>query len=440
MVVALLARRRDAARSACPRSSSRTRCWGAILVSAGRNRYGVAMRRGSRPAVITISLGLVACSFPGHATNDGGDDDRDGPVADAANDAASPPDAVTDGPLPPDARCVIGSIDACALGAPLPAQSLFGTIDTDLDPRCRDFQQPAGGAEACLIYAEGIAVPAASSLVASGTRPLVLASTQDIAIDGVIDVSSRRAGQLGAAADDGSCTVSQFPENDVGGAAGGAGGSLGGPGGNGGTGDTDTSLGLDGNAAPGVAGPTAGFAGFVRGGCRGSDGGDESGPGGNGGTGGSSGGAVWLAALGTVSVPGAIRATGAGGAGGEVQSGGGGGGSGGMILVEAAVIVVAGSVSANGGGGGQGGTRIGGTPVSGNPGADGDLGTTSAAGGDGAPGSLAGPGGAGSAGGTTSGGAGQSSSVGGGGGGGGAGIVRFVGPVSGSGTVSPPAS
>ena len=392
-----------------------------------------------RAGYIGFAVAAAAgCSFPGNpADDDGGDDIQDGAVVDGPVDAVPGPDARPADARPPDARCMIGSIDACGMGPPDAALQLFGVISTDVDPRCRTYQQPSGGAPACLIFAEGIVIPAASTLQASGSRPLVLASTMDIAINGVLDVSSRRGGPVGAAANDAACNLSQQAQDDSGGAAGAAGGAFGGPGGNGGTGDSDTTTDSDGSAQPGVAGGTVTVSGYVRGGCRGGDGGDTILT--AGGSGGDSGGAVWLAAIGTVSVGsnGAIRATGAGAGGGQPMAGGGGGGSGGMILVEAPIIDVDGDVSANAGGGGEGGHQSGLTPVNGNPGENGDLGTTAAQGGRDAPG-PAGFGGNGTGGSDLSGEVGGNSTSGGGGGGGGAGIIQFSGSVTGGGTVSPP--
>ena len=378
-----------------------------------------------RASIVALLLG--ACSFePASAVTDGSTDpDATRPVDGAPNDGA---------PV-----CSIGSIDPCGQGEPLAPLSLTGAFDTDLDLRCRTYAQPGGGM-ACLVYADGVTIPASATLAVTGTRPLIIASTMSVVIDGLLDISSRRGGQRGAAANDASCVTQRVPENDAGGAAGGAGGSFVATGGDGGTGDSDNSLGNDGVALSGLAGTSVAMPGFARGGCRGSNGGNEvGGDNGIGGAGGDSGGAVWIAAVGSVAIgtDGGIRATGAGGNQGQVQSGGGGGGSGGFVVIEAAMIDVAGDISANSGSGGQGGTRIDGDPISGNPGGDGTFGFTPAPGGNGVPGSLAGPGGVGSAG-LTTGGTGVSSIVGGGGGGGGAGLIHLVGPRQGTGTISPP--
>lgn len=344
-----------------------------------------------------------------------------------------PPDVI-----PPPPPCVPGFVDVCAV--PVPTTDLeitvSETIDTDTDPRCITLQQPNGG-PICLIYATAVTIGSGATLTATGSRPLAIAATSAMTIDGTIDVSSQRGVARGPGADDAACTFASVPENDLGGAAGGAGGSFGTSGGNGGVGDTDNSLGGDGQAVAGTAGAAATIT-SLRGGCHGQTGGAESVSGGQGGTGGSGGGALYLYAPDalTLGSPGRIRATGAGGAGGQVQAGGGGGGSGGLVIIESEVITIAGAISANGGGAGAGGSRTNGTPVTGPPGADGSFGTTPAVGGSNAiAGGNGGTGGAG----TTPPAAGSSSIVGGGGGGGAVGIVRLIGTtIVSPGDISPP--
>lgn len=376
-------------------------------------------------------IGLAsACSFAAPVANGDANGDASGELADAP-----PVDGTT---ITGDAACMIGSLGLCML-SPTPALVLAGAFDSDTDVRCRPFTQP-GGRESCLLYADSISIAMGTTFTAHGTRPLLLASRTTVVIDGVLDVSSRRNGVPGAGANDADCQALRAPEDDIGGAAGGAGGSYLGRGGNGGVGDQDDSLGDDDDALAGLADAALAAAPtFARGGCPGSTGGDEVPA--QGGRGGASGGAVWIAANGPISIgaSGAIRATGAGGGGGQVQSGGGGGGSGGLVVIEAPTITVGGQISANGGGGGEGGTRVSGTPVTGNAGSDGELGTTAAAGGSGAAGTP-GDGGAGSAGAALGGGTGGGSIVGAGGGGGGAGFIRLVGAATVNGVISPPAS
>jgi hypothetical protein len=350
----------------------------------------------------------------------------------------------------PDATCIVDGFSLCTEAA-VPALT-FGTetLDTANDPRCVVRPQPGGGADMCLIYATAITVPAGATLTVIGGRPLALAASGTIQIDGTIDAGSTD-GRTGPAADDGSCgSFGANPEVDGGGAGGGAGGSFAAAGGNGGEGDTDQSSGSPGTALPGTTNPAAGGTpGNLRGGCRGQTGGDEGGGGGSGDGGdpGSSGGAVWVLALGEVRVNGggAIGVTGAGGEPGETQSGGGGGGSGGLIRIAAPAITIAGTLSAVGGGGGGGGARILSGPtynITGSPGLAGPIGADGGTGGDGArccpPGTGMEYGGhGGNGGGTAAAIAGGPSIVGAAGGGGSVGFIILVGPASVTGVASP---
>lgn len=379
--------------------------------------------------VVTL-LALGACAFdPARLVPDPGDDD----VVDAAVDApGADPDVAIDG-----APCVPGFLDLCDQAAPEGPFVVAGaeTIDTGTDPRCRALTQPVGP-EVCLIYATQIDI--SGTLTATGTRPLALAATGAVTISGEVDVSSRRGGSIGPGADDATCAATKLPEDDPGGAAGGAGGSLGTLGGDGGTGDLDTSIGLDGSAQPGVAGPALGEPTSLRGGCPGSKGGNQSNGGNQGGAGGHGAGAIYVAAGTTLEVTasGRIRATGAAGDGGGAQAGGGGGGSGGLIVLEAPAVTIDGELNANGGGGGEGGANVGQASITGQPGTDGGLGTTPAAGGAGDDDRF-GFGGAGGAS-TTPPVAGTSSDASGGGGGGAVGAIRVRGPRQGNGLISPP--
>ncbi|HEX5059821.1 MAG TPA: hypothetical protein VFV99_10705, partial [Kofleriaceae bacterium] len=312
-----------------------------------------------RVAVLAL---LVGCSFE-HGV--------------ALDDATGGDIATPDG----DGRCGL-FLDLC--GSPAPPGPLHlvnaDTINTDTDPRCLGVMQASGG-DVCLVYATMVDIDSGASLTATGTRPLAIAASGALTVGGTIDVSSRISGQRGPASSDTACSFAATPELDLGGAGGGAGGSFGLAGGNGGTGDTDQSQGgSDGMGAPGMAGAPASVT-ALRGGCRGQAGANEDATGGVGGSGGHSGGALYLYAAESIQISGVIRATGAGGNGGQVQAGGGGGGSGGLVVIESPSIVVTGAISANGGGGGEGGARVGSTPVSGQPGADGMMGTTAAAGG-----------------------------------------------------------
>jgi hypothetical protein len=366
------------------------------------------------------------------AGTEGPGETPDAAVYDDGGIIPQPDASLIDASLLDGAPCAFDVVELCE--EPDGPLNLTGSFNTDTDPLCRSFT-PAGGTATCLVLVES-ANAATVSIV--GSRPLMLVATGNIEVSGSFDISSRRSGQTGAGANYSGCSVTSNPQDDSGGAGGASGGSFAGAGGNGGTGDTDTSLGGDGNATGGVAGPAVAAPDFVRGGCPGSQGGNESGSGGQGGAGGSGGGAVHFIAAGDFDllVGASIRATGAGATGGQVQSGGGGGGSGGLVRIDATNIIRNGNMSANGGGGGEGGTRVGGVPTTGNNGDDGELSANAALGGFGAPGS-GGDGGNGSSLATASGGVGGDTIVGAGGGGGGPGFILLNGNVSGSGAASP---
>jgi hypothetical protein len=363
----------------------------------------------------------------------GGDDT---PVIDAPQGSGDPGAEPT--------ACTPGFVDLCGQAPPTMSLDVqtSATINTDTDPRCRTVTQTNGG-PICLVYATSVSIGAGATLSATGSRPLAIASTSTMTISGNIDVASRRSDNKIGPGADGTCAFSATPEIDSGGAGGGAGASFGAVAGNGGRGDSDTSLGADGDAAPGLAGPVL-TPTALRGGCRGQTGADESGAGNDGGAGGHSGGALYLTATGSLSIAGQVRASGAGGTGGQAQAGGGGGGSGGMVVVEAPTIAIAGTIAANGGGGGEGGARVanggggGSTDITGQPGADGGTTTTPAAGGTGNDTrfGFGGNGGAGSTAAT----AGTTSIVAGGGGGGAVGIIKLIGAATVTGTVTPSAS
>ena len=387
-----------------------------------------------------VVLALVAgCSFdPGFGAGGGDDMNGSGDGGVLINDGAV--DGAADATLVDVQVCDSGMfLDLCAMSPPSGPFNLSNTntINTDTDSRCRTVNQPSGG-PVCMVYATSVNIMTGGTLIATGSRPLAIVSTSTMQIGGDIDVSSHGS-QRGPSADSSLCSFATNPEPDLGGGGGGAGGSFGLHGANGGTGDTDNSQGNDGMAAPGTVGPSATVV-ALRGGCRGQQGGNEDATGGMGGTGGHSGGALYLYSAQSIQFSGSVRATGEGGGGGQVQAGGGGGGSGGLVVIESPSIAISGFVAANGGGGGEGGARVGMTPVSGQPGADGALGATPAPGGMGSD-SRFGFGGAGGAG-TTSAVAGVSAVVGGGGGGGGVGVVKLIGDGSPSvsGVISPPPS
>jgi hypothetical protein len=301
------------------------------------------------------------------------------------------------------------------------------TIDTSQDPQCQQLRagnEGTGEPEACIVIANGIDV--SGTLRAIGTRPLVLASSGNISVTGLIDASSHAgAGLPGAGHDTGPCanTVALTGEAQLVGtnhAGGGGGGGLAAAGGAGGRGETTV-----------VAGGGSVDTSFLRGGCSGGDGGAS--VGGMIARGGFGGGAIYLVAAGTITISGKVIAAGQGGtarvgAAAGVFAGGGGGGAGGTVALDGDMIVVmpSGALIASGGGGGgganglMGGTAGGDGLFTGGAAGMGGAGTGGTSnGGAGGLGSTRGSptGGAGNAGGTTQGG--------GGGGGGGAGVIHL---------------
>ncbi len=312
-----------------------------------------------------------------------------------------------------------GLLKIC-LTNPAPTLTLGSAIDTDTEPSCL-----AAYPSVCAIGATELTV--STTVVATGSRPLVLVAADTLSIAGTLDASSQRGGTSGAGSRP-ACTMANGTANNTG-AGGGAGGTFGGRGGNGGNGDNQNN-----NVAGGTSAPVA-MQTMLVGGCGGSAGGAG---GAAGGAGGRSGGALYLIAGVQLQIPGHVFASGAGGDGGSNNSGGGGGGTGGMIGLDAPTVTVTGSVVANGGGGGGGAGNGGGG--AGSPGTDGATtnATTAAAGGIGGGGGTTG--GVGTAGSTLSGGSANSSPNGGGGGGGGAGIIRVFPTQPLGGMVSPPAT
>jgi hypothetical protein len=313
---------------------------------------------------------------------------------DAAHDTESADENHLDG-----AFCFGHFLDQpyCFDAAPTGDLVVTGPIETTSDPRC-DPSIPS----ACVIAAHTVTVN--SQLVGTGERPLVLLGTLSItiAITGSIDVSSH-GNIAGAGADLPGCNPNGAADNS----GGGSGGSFGGAGGNGGMGA--------GNGAS--AGATLTLA-SVRGGCPG-------GPGTGGssfGNGGFGGGAIYLIGGDSLTIDGAIDASGTGGQGSPVTNGGGGGGgSGGLVILDAPSINLMAMILASGGGGGGGAGA-----AAGSNGSD-PINSMRANGGDG--GNSAARGGRGSGAGMLGGEAGlnSASAAGGGGGGGGAGYVKVVG-------------
>jgi len=380
-------------------------------------------------AVIASCVLGTACGF---AVSGGSTADPDGGITDdGAADAHVQP---LDGP--PGTICYgTGLVNVCFPSAPTGMLSPSGSFDTG-GSGCTLVAAQAAGPELCVIAAAQINIT--GSLVATGSRALVLIGAEGMSVSGTIDVSSTQDGRQGAGSNPSTCMTSAHAAGsgraDSGGGGGGAGGSFGTVGGVGGFGD------LNSNGGPGQG--DAGLPGSaetpssLRGGCPGGAGGAGGGGGDSGGQGGRGGGAVYLIAATAIRIDGDVFASGAGGtisAGTPgYQDGGGGGGSGGMIGLDAPSIMIAGRVVANGGGGSGGGGNSGG-----GPGGDGTkaMWNVAALGGTAGP-TVAGPGGRGTAIGMVSGITPAAADAGGGGGGGGLGVVWVDGALSGS-QVSP---
>src|ERR1044071_4633153 len=112
-----------------------------------------------------------------------------------------------------------------------PVLVLTPMIDTTNDDRCVKVLQ-ADGPVLCVMGANRIVVNAAVGV--SGARPLVLIAATTIEVSELLDVSSKRAIQTGAASQ-GGCSSAAGSSGGMG-AGGGAGGTFGFPGGNGGAG------------------------------------------------------------------------------------------------------------------------------------------------------------------------------------------------------------
>lgn len=240
-----------------------------------------------------------------------------------------------------------------------------GQIDTDAGT----FQGPpgtplmqigsiylSGGTRVRLLHVTSFSLPSASTtLFVRGDLPLLVVSEGNIDINGQIDAT-------GAVKTPGAgCSAGLGEGHANPGSTGGGGGGFLSGGGLGGAAGTGTSGGV-GGAVIGTAMQRPLVAG-----CPGAAGGTPSATGAPAGAGGFGGGAVELAARGTITINGRIVAGGAGGAIGMYSNpitqcpngcatGGGGGGAGGAIVLEATSVTFAPNATAcaTGGGGGQG--------------------------------------------------------------------------------------
>jgi hypothetical protein len=298
---------------------------------------------------------LTACKFQPNNLGDGG------PVGD--DDAR--PDAPPIKMDAPDAKCFgAGDFYFCLSAEPTGSVSfggLAGNFDTDNDCTGGNSAEVVmvGEVTACAIRGGTLMVD--TQFPVRGTRPLVLAASQDIVIanGATLDVSGGGQ-QAGPGSNPSVCDDPQIDGvSDPGGAGGGAGGSFVGKGGDGGRG-------LAVGAGGGLALAPIASVTTLRGGCHGGKG--QPGNMTQAFAGGSGGGALLLASHQTIQVMGLVNASGGGALGGPAsRNSGAGGGSGGLIVFHTTTLTVSGGkVVATGGGGGGGGGNAG----SGDPGSD----------------------------------------------------------------------
>ena len=287
---------------------------------------------------------LASCKFSANVSGDGGG--VDGKEIDAAIDA--PPDAFDD-------KCFgAGTFYFCLSAVPSGTESLDNNATFDTTACNTVNAQPImiGATQVCALAAETISLSSGQDTVVTGNLPLVLVAVTSITIDGNIDASSFDL-KVGPGANSPACDTTGIDGTAAAGSTGGggAGGTFGTIGGNGGTG---------GVTAGGVATTAPPKSTILRGGCKGGTG--MPGTAGLFGLGGNGGGAIFLASQGTITINGAIDASGGGADGGQAsKGGGGGGGSGGMIVFHslgALTIGAAATLNANGGGGGGGAGNV----------------------------------------------------------------------------------
>ncbi|MEM9489384.1 MAG: hypothetical protein AAGC55_09580 [Myxococcota bacterium] len=328
------------------------------------------------------------------AAGDAGSTGDNGPIGDTdANPLC--------GPLPFQPLNITG----CEVTSPGPAIEIADVqiIDTDTLPpvlngtelHAARFVQPDGD-ELLIVAVTDLDITAQGVLEVTGSRPLVIVASGEIAIQGVLYAGAQDA-QSGPGGDSQACQSrgagspgqTQTADGDMTAGTGGGGGGFGSSGGSG------AQVPDGGEVMPGGLDSGDDRLSPLRGGCSGGAGGQYNGAGD--GAGGGAGGAVHLIAGDRLIVDdgGVVTAPGGGGQGASgTQGGGGGGGSGGAIVLEASELDIRGAITANGGGGGEG-RRGGSSSNAGDDGSD-DSADSAPGGADGA--NSGGDGGAGSAG------------------------------------------
>ncbi|MDB4954798.1 MAG: hypothetical protein JWO36_2367 [Myxococcales bacterium] len=398
-----------------------------------------------------VLLALVAgCSFS--AGNAGSGDAHLSDATDATD--ATDGRIVDDAPIDAPNMCFGTTVHVCLTTLPTGPRALPASPFDTGGTSCDQIVTQTNGPDLCVLA--GTTISVSSAFVAIGSRPLVLVATDSLTVSNTLDVSSTiQPRRKGAGANANGCvSTGMVGTSDMGGGGGGAGGSFGTVGGNGGIGDTNNNFPPAGVAPGGVA-AAAQTPQHLRGGCPGGKGGDGDDPGMNpnaspGGPAGDSGGAVALIAHNSITIPGGVYASGAGGeatpglsgsnncglTNGGFEQGGGGAGAGGMIVIDAPAITIAGRVVANGGAGAGGGGCQGGT--SGGDGTTASWNARAAAGTGGAnAGGNAGNGAQGTAIGMTTNLNGADNGAGAGGGAGGLGVVWIEGALTGGTMMSP---
>jgi len=222
------------------------------------------------------------------------------------------------------------------------------TIDISLPAGASLIASPQDGGGPELAILEVVSLTVTGTLRVRGTRALVIIAHNAITIPGVIDGSAARdmpgpagyAPMTGPGRGGNGANANSY--NDSGGGGGGFGGV-------GGAGQSVST------AVGGTSGAAYGTPQLAR--LEGGSGGGDMSTGCTGREPGAGGGAIQLYALGAITIPGAIRVNGGGGAGGYhscngLATSGTGGGAGGAIYVQGASVTGNGLLLAQGGGGG----------------------------------------------------------------------------------------
>jgi hypothetical protein len=372
-------------------------------------------------------VGLAACSFSPGSGQRSGDGGTKLDAAPSTDGVMATTDATTGGAC--GWTFAHTNFDACALAAsPAP---LDITATTMLDPSVaapsRTTVTQSDGTMLVIYHLSELSVASASTLDlldAPGVAGLIFAVEGNVTLGGRIITAT-------GANDPTHCATSKGEDGVMStlNSAGAGGGGGGGAAAAGGDGTDGAASGFGVHGARGALVASAASLAPLRGGCAGGRGAKIFNGQGTGTVGGRGGGAIQIAARGTITITGEIDAAGrGGGTSSHAGEGGGGGGAGGGVLLEAPGVTISGRVCADGGSGAQGGGA----------GVAGVAGTTSpcivtagavtsnngsSAGGNGGVGGYAGAPGGGVAGAATTG--GQNAGGGGGGGGGAVGWIRI---------------